>query len=197
MAVSLQKGQKINLTKDNTGLSKIMVALGWDEIGASKGSFGKIFQSSDMDCDASVILLRNGKFQAREDLVYFGNLRHKSGAIVHQGDNLTGGGEGDDEQIMIDLSQVPKDVDRLIFVVNIYEAQQRHQHFGMVKNAFIRVVDQRNNKELARYNLTDDCSNMTALIFGEVYRHDGEWKFSAIGQPTQDKSLSEILNRFK
>ena len=167
MAVSLQKGQKINLTKDNTGLSKIMVALGWDEI------------------------------SAREDLVYFGNLRHKSGAIVHQGDNLTGGGEGDDEQIMIDLSQVPKDVDRLIFVVNIYEAQQRHQHFGMVKNAFIRVVDQRNNKELARYNLTDDCSNMTALIFGEVYRHDGEWKFSAIGQPTQDKSLSEILNRFK
>lgn len=196
MAVSLQKGQKVSLTKDNAGLNKIIVGLGWDEAKRSKGLFSFKPQQA-IDCDASVILLTNGKLAApKEDIVFFGNLRHKSGAIQHMGDNLTGAGDGDDEQIVIDLAAVPSQYDRIVVVVNIYQAVPRHQHFGMIENAFCRVVDGRNNQELCRYNLTENYSGMTSMIFGEVYRHNGEWKFNAIGQGTTDPGLGELTKMF-
>lgn len=196
MAVSLQKGQKVSLTKDNAGLNKIIVGLGWDEAKRSKGLFSFKPQQA-IDCDASVILLTNGKLAApKEDIVFFGNLRHKSGAIQHMGDNLTGAGDGDDEQIVIDLAAVPSQYDRIVVVVNIYQAVPRHQHFGMIENAFCRVVDGRNNQELCRYNLTENYSGMTSMIFGEVYRHGGEWKFNAIGQGTTDPGLGELTKMF-
>lgn len=196
MAVSLQKGQKISLTKDNAGLSKIVVGLGWDEAKRSKGLFSFKPQHA-IDCDASVILLSNGRLQdPKADVVFFGNLRHRSGAIQHMGDNLTGAGEGDDEQITIDLASVPSQYDRIVIVVNIYQAVPRHQHFGMIENAFCRVVDGRNNQELCRYNLTENYSGMTSMIFGEVYRRNDEWKFNAIGQGTTDPGLGELIKMY-
>ena len=200
MSVSLQKGQKVNLSKDNAGLAKIIVGLGWDEVKQSsgKGIFGSLFgsQPQAIDCDASAILLKNGKFADKSDLVYFGNLKHKSGTVNHMGDNLTGAGDGDDEQIVIDLSKVPEQYDKIVIVVNIYQAVQRKQHFGMIENAFIRLVDARNNNEICKYNLTENYSGMTAMIFGEVYRHKGEWKFSAIGNGTTDPGLAELCRRY-
>ena len=195
MAISLQKGQKVSLTKGNEGLSNIVVGLGWDEAPRARGGFFAP-KPQPIDCDASAILLKNGRFTQKEDLVYFGNLRHRSGTIQHMGDNLTGAGAGDDEQILIDLSRVPMEYDKIVIVVNIYQAFQRKQHFGMIQNAFIRLVDGRNNMEMCRYNLTDNYSGMTALIFGEVYRHNGEWKFNAIGQGTTDDGLGTLANRF-
>ena len=149
-----------------------------------------------IDCDASAIMLKNGKFVDRTDLVYFGNLKHKSGTVNHMGDNLTGEGEGDDEQIVIDLSRVPAEYDKIVIVVNIYQAVQRKQHFGMIENAFIRLVDARNNKEMCKYNLTENYSGMTAMIFGEIYRHNGEWKFNAMGNGTTDPGIGELCRRF-
>ena len=134
-----------------------------------------------IDCDAFALLLKNGKLTGKEDIVYFGNLTHKSRSVMHMGDNLTGEGEGDDEQIMIDLNQVPSEYDRIVIAVNIYQAEARNQHFGMIKNAFVRLVDARNNNEMCIYNLTENYSGQTAMLFGEVYRYNGEWKFSAIG----------------
>lgn len=195
MSISLQKGQKVSLTKDNAGLSEIIIGLGWDEAPRKKGGlFAR--KPESIDCDASAILCISGKFRDKADVVYFGNLKHKSGAVKHMGDNLTGAGEGDDEQIIVDLKQVPSEYDKIILVVNIYQAVQRKQHFGMIKNAFIRLVDARNNMELCRYNLTEDYSGMTAMVFGEVYRHNGEWKFNAIGQGTNDNSVGELANRY-
>lgn len=200
MSISLQKGQKVSLSKDNAGLAKIIVGLGWDEVKQSsgKGIFGALFgsQPQAIDCDASAILLKNGKFTDKSDLVYFGNLKHKSGTVNHMGDNLTGAGDGDDEQIVIDLSKVPEQYDKIVIVVNIYQAVQRKQHFGMIENAFIRLVDARNNNEICKYNLTENYSGMTAMIFGEVYRHNGEWKFNAIGNGTTDPGLTELCRRY-
>ena len=180
MSVSLQKGQKVSLSKEHAGLSKMMVGLGWDEAQKAKGGFFAP-KPKPIDCDASALLLKNGRLCDKSDIIYFGNLGHKSGAIQHMGDNLTGAGEGDDEQILVDLSKIPAEYDRIVMVVNIYQAVQRKQHFGMIQNAFIRLIDQRNNAEMCKYNLTDDYSGMTALIFGEIYRHNGEWKFNAVG----------------
>lgn len=195
MSVSLQKGQKVSLSKEHVGLSKMMVGLGWDEAQKAKGGFFAP-KPKPIDCDASALLLKNGRLCDKSDIIYFGNLGHKSGAIQHMGDNLTGAGEGDDEQILVDLSRIPAEYDRIVMVVNIYQAVQRKQHFGMIQNAFIRLVDQRNNAEMCKYNLTDDYSGMTALIFGEIYRHNGEWKFNAIGQATTDPGLGELANRY-
>ena len=182
MSVSLQKGQKISLTKGNEGLSKVIIGLGWDEAAKSRGGlFGGLFGSSGPD---------------KKDIVYFGNLKHYTGTVQHMGDNLTGAGEGDDEQIVVDLSRVPAEYDRIVLVVNIYQAVQRRQHFGMIQNAFIRIVDARNNQELCRYNLSENYDNMTAMIFGEVYRNNGEWKFNAIGQATTDPGLVELARRY-
>ena len=189
MSVSLQKGQKVSLTKGNPGLSKVVVGLGWD--------VNQFDTGGDFDLDAAAFLLTDsGKISTQSDFVFYGNLEHPSGSVKHMGDNLTGAGEGDDEQIVIDLARVPGDYDRIVLVVNIYQAVQRHQHFGMIQNAFIRIVDGRNNQELCKYNLTENYSGMTAMIFGEVYRHNGEWKFSAIGQGTTDPGLGELMRRY-
>lgn len=198
MSVNLQKGQKVDLTKGNAGLKKIVVGLGWDEAKPqSKGLFG-VFKGGkqDIDVDSSAILCINGKFTAKEDLVYFGNLTHSSRCVKHMGDNLTGGGDGDDEQIWIDLLDIPSRYDKIIFVVNIYQCRQRHQHFGMIQNAFIRIVDADSKKELCKYNLSENYDNMTAMIFGEVYRYQNEWKFNAIGQPTTDDNLGDLARKF-
>ena len=201
MSVSLQKGQKVSLTKEGqSGLNRVIVGLGWDEAKpAGKGGlFGSLFSGATqaIDCDASVIMLQGGKLVDKRDIVYFGNLNHRSGAVRHMGDNLTGAGEGDDEQIAIELERVPGEYDRIVFVVNIYQAVERRQHFGMIRNAFIRIADARNDQELCRFNLSENYDGMTAMIFGEAYRYNGEWKFNAIGQATTDPGLSELCRRY-
>lgn len=198
MSVSLQKGQKVNLSKEAAGLSRIIVGLGWDEAQPAKKGLGALFapKPRPIDCDASAILLQNGHFVDKKDLVYFGNLKHNSGSVNHMGDNLTGAGDGDDEQIIIDLSSVPQQYDKIVIVVNIYDAAARGQDFGMISNAFIRLVDARNNNEMCRYNLSENYAGLTAMIFGEVYRHNGEWKFNAVGNGTDDKNLGTLAQRF-
>lgn len=195
MSISLQKGQKVSLSKDNAGLDRVIVGLGWDEVKRARGGFFAP-KPQPIDCDASALLLKNGRLVNGNDLIYFGNLRHPTGTVQHMGDNLTGAGDGDDEQIVIDLARIPADYDKIVFVVNIYQALQRRQHFGMIQNAFIRLVDGRNNNELCKYSLSEDYSGMTAMIFGEVYRYNGEWKFNAIGQGTNDPGLNELARRF-
>ena len=201
MSVSLQKGQQVSLSKEGKeGLNRVIVGLGWDEAQPQRGGglFGGLFSAptQSIDCDASALMLQNGKLTDKGDIVYFGNLRHRSGAVQHMGDNLTGAGAGDDEQIVIELDRVPAEYDRIVMVVNIYQAMARKQHFGMIRNAFIRIVDARNNQELCRYNLSENYDDMTAMIFGEVYRHNGEWKFNAIGQATKDPGLGELSRRY-
>lgn len=202
MAVNLQKGQRISLTKDNAGLSKIMVGLGWDPVAqnSGKGLLGSLFGSSapNIDCDSSVFMLDgNGKVRGKEDVIYFGNLKHRSGSVQHMGDNLTGDGDGDDEQVMVNLSSVPQDISKLVFVVNIYDCIKRRQHFGMIRNAFIRIVNMGNNQEIVRFNLTDDYSNKTALFVAEIYRHGSEWKFAAIGEGDNSANISEMLAKYR
>lgn len=198
MAVNLQKGQKVDLKKSNgSKLTKLMVGLGWDAANAEGGFFKKLFSGKkDIDCDASVFVCKNGKLTSMEDVVYFGNLTHKSGAIKHMGDNLTGEGEGDDEQIFVDLDKLPSEYDKLVFVVNVYQAVSRKQHFGMIKNAFIRIMDGDTNEELIHYNLTDKYDNMLAMIVGEVYKRGNDWKFNAVGNGTTDPGLQELSKRF-
>ena len=189
MPINLSKGQKVDLTKGNPGLTKIMVGLGWDVNAFDSGSA--------FDLDAAAFLLgASGKCPTERDFIFYGNLKHSTGAVEHMGDNLTGAGEGDDEQIVVDLARVPAEHDRIVLVVNIYQAVQRRQHFGMIQNAFIRIVDARNNQEMCRYNLSENYDNMTAMIFGEVYRNNGEWKFNAIGQATTDPGLGELARRY-
>ncbi len=196
MSISLQKGQKVSLTKENAGLSSVLIGLGWDEAKRMRGGFFSP-KPQPIDCDASALLLRGGRLIEQADIVYFGNLSHKTGTVRHMGDNLTGAGEGDDEQIIVDLDQLPAEYDRIVIVVNIYEANQRNQHFGMIENAFIRLVDGKTNQEMCKYNLSENYTCMTAMIFGEVYRHNGEWKFNAIGQATNDPGLSSLVNRYR
>ena len=199
MSVSLQKGQKVSLSKGNDGLNKVIVGLGWDEAQKASGGFlGGLFGGSQasIDCDASALMLKNGKLTDKKDIIYFGNLKHVSGTVVHMGDNLTGAGDGDDEQIVIELNRVPADYDRIVVVVNIYQAVQRRQSFGMIQNAFIRIVDTRTNQELCKYNLSENYDGMTAMIFGEIYRHNGEWRFNAIGQGTTDPGTGELTRRY-
>lgn len=201
MAINLQKGQRIDLTKGNEGLSRLKIGLGWDPVEQKRGGFfGALFGGSkapEIDCDASVLMLNeHDKLVTNSNLIYFGNLRSKCGSILHTGDNLTGDGDGDDEEIIIELNLVPPNIHKLLFVVNIYDCTRRGQDFGMVENAFIRVVNLNNNQELIRYNLTEDYGGKTALMVGEIYRHDREWKFGAIGEGTYDTSLGDIIKRF-
>ena len=195
MSISLQKGQKVSLTKENAGLSNILIGLGWDEAKRARGGFFAP-KPQPIDCDASVLLLKGGKLYDKSDIIYFGNLQHKTGAVWHMGDNLTGAGDGDDEQIVVDLSRLPQEYDRIVLVVNIYQALQRKQHFGMIENAFIRLVDGKTNREMCKYNLTENYSGMTAMIFGEVYRHNGECKFNAIVQGTNDPGIGQLAQRY-
>lgn len=174
MAVSLSKGQKVDLTKTNPGLTKVNVGLGWD--------VNKYDGGADFDLDASVFLLSgNGKVTNDGDFVFYNNKKHASGSVVHQGDNRTGEGEGDDEQIFVDLSKVPANIEKIDFTVTIHEAEARKQNFGQVSNAYIRVLNSDGNKELIRYDLGEDFSIETAVVVGELYRHGSEWKFNAIG----------------
>ena len=201
MAVNLVKGQKIDLTKGNAGLKQIMVGLGWEPAASTgKGFLAAMFgggAKKDFDCDASVIMLTEGdKLKSNKDVVYFGNLTHASNSVCHRGDSITGEGAGDDEQIFIDLKAVPSDIQKLSFVVNIYDCANRKQDFGMIKNAYIRIVDNGTKEELARYNLTDNYQGYTALEVGEVYRHNGEWKFGAVGNGTRELSLSEMIKKY-
>jgi len=174
--VCLTKGQKVELTKGRAGLSKIIVGLGWDT---------NKFKGPDFDLDASAFLLNNlGRCPSPADFVFYNNLTHSSGAVVHQGDNLVGGsgaGRGDDEQIKIDLALLPAFVDDIGIAVTIHEATQRKQNFGLVSNAFVRVVDADSGQELMRYNLSEDYSTETALLFCNIYRQGADWKFAAVG----------------
>lgn len=195
MSVNLQKGQKVDLTKNNQGLSKVVVGLGWDEAEQKRGLFSK--KPADIDCDASAILLSTGgKLSSNSDVIFYHNLKHSSGAVMHCGDNLTGAGEGDDEQIIVELKKIPENYERIVFVVTIYQAKERNQHFGMIKNAFIRIVDSSTGNEMFKYDLSENYDGRTAMIFGEIYRHNGEWKFSAVGEPTNDNGISEMAKRF-
>ena len=167
MSVSLQKGQKVSLSKEGKeGLNRVIVGLGWDEAQPQRGGglFGGLFSAptQSIDCDASALLLQNGKLTDKGDIVYFGNLRHRSGAVQHMGDNLTGAGAGDDEQIVIELDRVPAEYDRIVMVVNIYQAMARKQHFGMIRNAFIRIVDARNNQEMCTATTASGSSTPSA-----------------------------------
>ena len=196
MAVNLQKGQKVELRKENGGeLKSVIVGLGWDEAKRKKGLFAPKPQA--IDCDASAFVCSGGRLCDSKDIVYFGNLTHKTRAVRHMGDNLTGAGEGDDEQIMVDLTALPANYDKIVFVVNIYDATPRRQHFGMIRNAFIRLVDMDTRSEICRFNLSENYNNMTGLVVGEIYRRNGEWKFNAIGQPVQEASrLQSIINLY-
>ena len=174
MAISLQKGQKVDLTKGNPSLKKLLIGLGWDT--------NKYDGGHDFDLDAAAFLLgANGKVNSDDDFVFYNNLKHKSGSVEHMGDNLTGEGEGDDEEIKVDLTKVPANVEKIDFTVTIYDAESRRQTFGQVSNAYIRVVDDTNGREIIRYDLGEDFSVETAVVVGEIYRNKGEWKFNAIG----------------
>ena len=201
MSVSLTKGQKISLSKEAAGVNRLMVGLGWDPVAqGSKGILGSLFGSGaqDIDCDASAIMLNgDGKLTSTENVVYFGRLKSKDGSIQHMGDNLTGDGDGDDEQISVDLERVPESVHRIAFVVNIYDCVKRKQNFGMLQNAFIRIVDAGKGTEILRYDLAEKFDMKTALIAGEIYRNNGEWKFSAIGEGTNVGSLTDLVKRYK
>ena len=178
MPINLQKGQKVDLTKGNPGLKKIMVGLGWDTNRYDGGY--------DFDLDAAAFMLgENGKVPTQEEFVFYGNLKHKSESVIHMGDNLTGEGEGDDEQIMVDLSKVPANISKIAFTVTIYDYDVRKQNFGQVSNAFIRIVDDSNGQEIIRYDLGEDFSIETAVVVGELYKHGEEWKFNAIGSGFQ------------
>ncbi|MBQ9433203.1 MAG: TerD family protein [Synergistaceae bacterium] len=174
MMISLSKGQKVDLTKGNPGLSKLMVGLGWD--------VNKYDGQAAFDLDAAAFLLgANGKVSSDSDFVFYNNTKHSSGSVQHMGDNRTGAGEGDDEVIRVDLAAVPASVEKIDFTVTIHEAEERRQNFGQVSNAFIRIVDDVKGEELIRYDLGEDFSIETAVVVGELYRQAGEWKFNAIG----------------
>ncbi len=207
MAISLQKGQKISLSKeDGTQLTQLMVGLGWQpgQPQQSKGGLKSLFKSApnvNVDIDSSVVLLgENGRVSGKQDVVYFAHKKHASGSVIHLGDNLTGGagvgGMSDSEQINLDLTLVPAGISRIVFVVNIYECVSRKQHFGMVQNAYIRIVDKTSNETIASYNLTEDYAGKTSMIVGEIYRHNGTWKFNALGQAGTARTLTEIIQSY-
>jgi tellurium resistance protein TerD len=174
MAVSLKKGQKVDLTKTNPGLKKVLVGLGWD---TNKYDGGHAF---DLDT-AAFLLGENGKVATDADFVFYNNTNHASGSVSHMGDNLTGEGAGDDEQLKVELGKVPAQVQKIAFTATIHEAAERAQNFGQVSNAFIRIVNEDTNEELMRYDLSEDFSIETAIVVAELYRHGSEWKFAAIG----------------
>lgn len=178
MPVNLKKGQKVSITKGNPGLTKVIVGLGWD--------LNQFDTGGDFDLDTAAFLLTDsGKVSNQEDFVFFGNLKHPSGCAEHMGDNLTGAGDGDDEQIKINLQAVPDNITKIAFTVTIYDAETRRQNFGQVNNAFIRIYNEDNGEELLRYDLGEDFSIETAAVFGELYKNNGEWKFNAIGSGYQ------------
>lgn len=188
MPVSLQKGQKVSITKENPGLSKLLVGIGWD--------INQFDTGGDFDLDSAAFLLgENGTVTKQEDFVFFGNMKHPSEAIEHMGDNRTGVGEGDDEIIKIDLSKIPANIQKVVFTVTIYEAEARRQNFGQINNAYVRIVDEAKQEEILRYDLGEDFSIETAAVFGELYKNNGEWKFNAIGSGYQG-GLAALCNNY-
>ena len=174
MAISLQKGGNVNLSKEAPGLTRVLVGLGWDPRATDGAAF---------DLDGSAFLLKaDAKVRGDNDFIFYNNLKSSDGSVVHNGDNTTGVGEGDDETLLVDLSKVPSDIDKISFCVTIHEAEARKQNFGMVGKAYIRCVNADGNAELTRYDLSEDGSTETAMIFGELYRAGSEWKFKAVGQ---------------
>ena len=178
MPINLSKGQKVDLTKGNPGLKSVMVGLGWDVNAFDSGV--------DFDLDAAAFMIgADGKCPTEKEFVFYGNLTHVSASVKHMGDNLTGEGDGDDEQILVDLSKIPANITKIAFTVTIYDAETRRQNFGQVSNAFIRIVDESTGTELIRYDLGEDFSIETAVVVGEMYKHGNEWKFNAIGSGFQ------------
>lgn len=178
MGVNLTKGQKVSLTKTTPGLQDVGVGLGWDT--------NKFDTGADFDLDASAFLVgETGKVTKQDDFVFYGNAVHPTNAVRYMGDNTSGEGDGDDETIKVNLSLIPANITKVIFTVTIYDAEQRRQNFGQVENAFIRIYNDNNGEELIRYDLTEDFSIETAVVFGELYRNGGEWKFNAIGSGYQ------------
>lgn len=205
MTINLSKSQVINLSKASSGLDKVIVGLGWDPVDADTPSGGflkKLFggseaSSHDIDCDAFCVAL--DKQEHVVDTIYFGHKTGCSGSIVHTGDNLTGEGEGDDEQIIFYLHSMPAKVDKIKIAVNIYQGKQRGQHFGTIKNAFIRIVDTKNNSEMCSYKLSGkEYNHLLTVVFGELYRDaSGDWQFKAIGEGDKAESISQYINRFR
>lgn len=178
MPINLTKGQKVELTKGNPSLTKIMVGLGWDVNAFDSGAA--------FDLDAAAFMVgANGKCPTEKEFIFYGNLEHHTGSVKHMGDNLTGEGDGDDEQILVDLATIPANVERIAFTVTIYDADVKRQNFGQVSNSYIRIVDETTGNEIIRYDLGEDFSIETAVVVGELYRHNGEWKFNAIGSGFQ------------
>jgi tellurium resistance protein TerD len=174
MAISLSKGSNVNLSKEAPGLNKIVVGLGWD----ARATDGAAF-----DLDASAFLVKlDGKVRSDSDFCFYNNKVVADGAVQHAGDNLTGAGEGDDETVKVELAKIPADLDKVVFAVTIHEAETRKQNFGQVNHAYIRVINEENGQEIARYDLSEDASVETAMIFGEIYRIGPDWKFKAVGQ---------------
>jgi len=174
MSVSLSKGGNVSLSKEAPGLTAVLVGLGWDV---------RTTTGNDFDLDASALMVgADGRILSDAHFIFFNNLTSPDGSVEHTGDNLTGEGEGDDEAIKVNLAGVPQEVDKIVITVSIYDAETRGQSFGQVRNAFIRVVNQANGQEITRYDLSEDASTETAMIFGEVYRNGAEWKFRAVGQ---------------
>ncbi|MDQ2818968.1 MAG: TerD family protein [Pseudomonadota bacterium] len=174
MAISLQKGGNVNLSKEAPGLTRVIIGLGWDP---------RATDGAEFDLDGSAFLLKaDGKVRADSDFIFYNNLKSTDGSVTHTGDNRSGTGDGDDEQMVVDLSKVPAEIDRLAVSVTIHEAESRNQNFGMVSRAYIRCLNADGEKELARYDLSEDGSVETAMIFGELYRAGSEWKFRAVGQ---------------
>lgn len=188
MSINLSKGQKVSLTKENPGLKNITVGLGWDVNAFDTGA--------DFDLDASAFMLgTNGKCLNDSGFVFYGNLSGVDDSVVHMGDNRTGEGEGDDEQIHVDLSKIPNNIERISFTTTIYEAEKRRQNFGQVSNAYIRIVNEDTQQELIRYDLGEDFSIETAIVVGELYKHNGEWRFNAIGSGFQG-GLAALCRHF-
>jgi tellurium resistance protein TerD len=187
MSVSLSKGGNVSLTKEAPGMTNVLVGLGWD---------ARTTTGTDFDLDASAIMLNaDGKVLSDKHFIFFNNLTSPDGSVEHTGDNLTGEGDGDDEAIKVDLTKVPAEVQKIVFPVSIYDGQARAQGFGQVRNAFIRIVDQSGGTEVTRYDLTEDASTETAMLFGELYRNGAEWKFRAVGQG-YSSGLSGIAQDF-
>ncbi|WP_338554921.1 TerD family protein [Paenibacillus sp. KS-LC4] len=179
MAINLSKGQKVDLTKSNPGLSKILVGLGWDT--------NKYDGGGQFDLDVSVFLLAaSGKVEGEKNFVFYNNTSNENGSVVHTGDNRTGEGDGDDEQIKVELAAIPANVEKIAFAITIYDAEARNQNFGQVSNAYIRIVNEASSEELIKFDLGEDFSIETGVVVGELYRHSGEWKFSAIGSGYKD-----------
>jgi tellurium resistance protein TerD len=185
--LNLTKGERVDITKNNPGMTKLVIGGGWD---INKAASGKSF-----DLDLSAFLLTNGKLAGNQDIVYFGAKKHASGSVELDKDNLTGEGAGDDEKIFVDLLKVPSTINEIVFAINIYKADEKGQNFGMVSNSFIRVVNAADNAQLAKYDPSEDFSTFTSLIAGKLYSKDGEWKFQAIGEGAKG-TIADIAKKF-